>query len=77
MYPFKFEIFDIASKYRLLSQINCDDYVKALFECEAKLPCDSYYNQFNVLFSELLTNIDLVNDENNLESYWNVFSFYQ
>ena len=75
MYPFKFEIFDTAFNCRVLSQINCDDYVKALFVCEAKLPSDSYYNHYCVLFSELLTNIDLINDENNLENYWNVFRF--
>ena len=70
MYPFKFDIYDIANNMRSPTQFNTKEYVKTIFSCEAKLPCDSYYDEYNDLFSKFSTNIDFINEENNLENCW-------
>ena len=75
MYPFKFDIYDIAANMRSASSLNTDSYVKTLFKCEAKLPCDKYYNEYSDLFSKFLTNIDFINEENNFENYWKGLRF--
>lgn len=75
MYPFKFDVYDIADKMRSTHSFNTDLYVKTLFKCEAKLPCDKYYNEYSDLFSKFLTNIDFINEENNIENYWKALRF--
>ena len=75
MYPFKFDIYDIADKMRSTNSFDTDSYVKTLFKCEAKLPCDEYYNKYSDIFSKFLTNIDLINEENNIESSWKALRF--
>lgn len=70
MYPFKFDVYDVANSMRSSTQFNTDKYVKSIFTCEAKLPCDSYYNEYNDLFSKFSTNIDFINEENNIENCW-------
>lgn len=75
MYPFKFDIYDIADNMRSTNSFNTDSYVKTLFKCESKLPCDKYYNEYSDLFSQFLTNIDFINEENNIENYWKALRF--
>ena len=75
MYPFKFHIYDISTEMRSTNSFSTDLYVETLFKCEAKLPYDIYYNKYNDLFSEFLTNIDSINEENNLDKYWGELRF--
>ena len=70
MYPFKFNVFDIADKFRSAQQFNSDEFIKNLFKCESKLPCGAYYVKYNNLFSKFVTNLDLINEENNFNSCW-------
>lgn len=70
MYSFKYDIYDIANNKRSSTQFDIDDYVKTIFKCESKLPCDSYYNEYCDLFSKFVTNIDFINEENNFDKYW-------
>ena len=72
MYPFKFDIYDVANEKRSTKYFNTDSYVKNIFKCESKLPCDKYYNDYNDLFSKFATYIDLINEENNFENYWSL-----
>ena len=70
MYPFKFNIFDIADNFRSANQFNSEEFIKNLFECEAKLPCESYYTKYNNLFSKFVTNMDFINEEHNFNACW-------
>ena len=72
MYPFKFDVYDIANNKRSSKQFDPDKYVKAIFKCESKLPCDPYYNEYCNLFSKFSTNIDFINEENNFDICWNL-----
>ena len=70
MYSFKFDIYDIANNYRTIDSFNSDEYVKTVCMCEGKLPNDNYYDKFNDLFSDFITNLDLINEEHNLHNCW-------
>lgn len=70
MYPFKFDIFDIADTLRSGEQFNSDKFIKNIFKCEAKLPCEDYYTRYNNLFSKFVTNLDFINEENNFNACW-------
>ncbi|MCL2115199.1 MAG: hypothetical protein FWH29_03140 [Methanobrevibacter sp.] len=72
MYPFKFEIFDIADKKRSIDYFNTDKFINSFFKCESKLPSNSYFNDFSDIFSNFLANLDLLNDENLLKKCWSV-----
>ena len=75
MYPFKFDIYDVAYNLRSINSFNCDDYVKSVCMCEAKLPNDRYFDQYNDLFSDFITNLDFINEEHNLSYYWSTLRF--
>lgn len=75
MYQFKFDIYDMASNKRSINDSDSETFVKTLYECEAKLPCDSYYNEYCDLYSEFITNIDFLSEENNLKKYWPALRF--
>lgn len=72
MYPFKFKIFDIAHDSRSPEQFDNDEFIKNMFRCEAKLPCDSYYTEYNDVFSRFVTNLDFINGENKFGPCWNL-----
>lgn len=71
MYPFKFNVFDIAHNSRSAEQFDNEEFIKNMFRCEAKLPCDSYYTEYNNIFSKFITNLDYIYEENNFYLCWN------
>ena len=75
MYPFKFNIYDIAANKRSIQDFSSEKFLKSLFECEARLPCDAYYAEYCDFYSEFITNIDFINEENNLGNYWHALRF--
>ncbi|MDR3291767.1 MAG: hypothetical protein LBT10_06435 [Methanobrevibacter sp.] len=72
MYSFKFEIFDIADKYRLIEDNKGDSLIDTFFKCESKLPFDSYFTEFSDIFSNFTTKLDLINEENGLSKHWDI-----
>ena len=70
MYPFKFNVFDIAHDSRSAEQFDNDKFIKNMFRCEAKLSCDSYFEEYNIIFSKFVTNLDLIYEENYFETCW-------
>ena len=71
MYTFKFNVFDIAHNLKSAEQFDNDKFIKNMFSCEAKLPCDSFFVEYNNLFSKFITNLDYIYDEDNFCTYWN------
>ncbi|MBQ9024964.1 MAG: hypothetical protein IJ104_01080, partial [Methanobrevibacter sp.] len=71
MYSFKYQIFNTANTIRSSNYFDVDKYIDIFYDCESQLPCESYFNEYNDLFSKLSTNLDLINDENNFNNYWN------
>jgi len=71
MYSFKYEIFNKANTIRSSNYFDVDNYIDIFYDCESQLPCESYFNEFNDLFSKFSTNLDIINDENNFNNFWN------
>lgn len=71
MYPFKFKVFDIAHNLRSAEQFDNEEFIKNIFRCESKLPCNSYYTEYNNIFSKFITNLDYIYAENRFSSCWN------
>ncbi|MBR0270474.1 MAG: hypothetical protein IJQ68_00540 [Methanobrevibacter sp.] len=71
MYSFKYQIFNTANTIGSSNYFDVDNYIDIFCDCEAQLPCENYFNEYNDLFSKFSTNLDLINDENNFNRYWN------
>jgi predicted transposase YbfD/YdcC len=72
MYSFKFAIYDIADKKRSIENSDVDEFINSFYKCESKLPSSSYFNDYCDVFSNIVTKLDLLNDENLLKKSWNV-----
>ncbi|MDR0913543.1 MAG: hypothetical protein LBM96_13250, partial [Methanobrevibacter sp.] len=40
--------------------------------CEATLPVNRYFNEYSNIFSDFITKLDLMNEENQLEKNWSI-----
>lgn len=70
MYPYKYGIYNIA-KASDSADFNVEEYIKKIYRCVAKLPNEEYFYEFNIQFSKLSTNFDLINDSGNFQKNWN------
>jgi hypothetical protein len=72
LYPFKFNIFDIADKKEFITDADADSLVNTFFEIESTLPFDAYFNNFSDIFSSFTTQIDSLNQEQELTKQWDI-----
>ena len=70
LYPFKFEIFKKADENREISSKNADCIENAFFECESTLPDDSFFIEYNDIFSNFVSMRDILNDEHRIIDCW-------
>ena len=70
MYPFRYNIFKIADDYSVLQDFDVDNYINEFYKCEVQLPDDNFFTDFSDIYSQLSTNLDMINDNNNLLRYW-------
>ena len=70
MHEFKYTIFDTADKFRNPDNINIDKYIDTIYDCEARLPIDDYFNDFTEIYSQFSTNLDLINRKDKFSENW-------
>lgn len=69
MLQYKYEIYDVAKNENSVNFDICE-LIGILYHCEGNLPVDSYFNEFNSLYSILSINLDLIFSAGNFEKYW-------
>lgn len=70
MKSFRFDIFDVAIENDSAESFDQNKFVRKLYECEALLPFEPFYQKYNKVFSKFITNLDFIIQENNFDTYW-------
>ena len=70
MHSFKYVIYKSADENRTSQNFDVEKYISTFYECETQLPEDEYFNDFSDIYSQLLTNLDLINDEGMFDDCW-------
>lgn len=71
MYLYKYKIYDIA---KTIEKVDFDakNLIRVLAKCEGRLPIEEYFFDFNDVYSDLFTNLELIRKVGNFEKYWNI-----
>lgn len=72
LYPFRYNIYKIADDYESLQSLDTDNYINQFYDCESLLPEEDYFLKFSDIYSQFATNLDLINDNDNLIDNWQI-----
>lgn len=70
MYSYKYGIYDVAKSADSVN-FDVDDFLAKFSGCETKLPLPEYFNEFKSNYSNLSSNLILINIAGNFKEYWN------
>lgn len=71
MYDYKFGIFSKFENLKECEELDLDEIIDKFYKCEASLPIEGYFDKYNDIFSNFVTELDYLNqrdlfDTNNI-----------
>lgn len=69
MYSYKYGIYDVV-KCMDVVDFDVDSFMDKLYDCESELPIPEFFNEFKSYYSNLTSNLALINLAGNFNKYW-------